>query len=118
MRYRERLTITAASATAGTQDPVTHVFTPGGADVTLYDAGADVQDGGLQIRRASDDGALIQSDARAFLRDESAIAAIEAAQTSGRALAATVTWRDGTTSKARIDRVQRLEGSIDMTWLR
>lgn len=118
MRYRETLVITAPSALAGSHDPVTHVFTPGGDDEELYNGSADVQDAGLAIRRDPTDQAVIQSDARAYLRKESTLATIEAKRKSGQPMTAVVTWRDGTTSQARVDRVRRLDGAVELTWMR
>lgn len=118
MRYHETLVITAPGSVAGAHDPVTHVFTPGGVDTTLYDGSADVQDVGLAVRRDPTDQAVIQSDARAYLRKETALAAIEATRKSGQPMTAVVTWRDGSTQQARVDRVRRLDGAVELTWMR
>lgn len=118
MRYRERLLITAPSTTAGSHDPVTHVFTPAAGPDTLYDGLADVQDGGAALDQNGQARSSIKSDAVAYVADESAIGVIQRAVATRPELAATVTWADGSTSTGVVETVVRLDGAIELRWVR
>jgi hypothetical protein len=70
--FQYRLRITRPVEGAGTQDPETGVFTPGGADQVIYDGKADVQDVGETVPRTATGQPVKEADATAFLQNEDA----------------------------------------------
>lgn len=108
MSYPHRLSITREGT--GSQDPDTGAWTPGTA-VMIYDGPADVQDGGETIQRDSDGRPTAVSDATAYLEDERAVGSIYVGDR------AVVTWEDGTTADARVLKVVRLDGKLQLGWL-
>lgn len=108
MSYPHRLLVTREGA--GAQDPDTGAWTPG-APVSVYDGEADVQDEGETIQRDSDGRPTKVSDATAYLADESGIGSFREGDV------AVVTWEDGTTADAVVQRVVRLDGKLQLGWL-
>ena len=118
MQFRENLRIEAPPTAEGSHDPVTHVFTPAAGPDVLYDGPADVQDGGARLDQDGQSRASVNSDAVAYLADESQIGAIAAAVTERSELSAVVTWADGTTRTAAVETVVRLDGTVELRWMR
>lgn len=108
MSYPHRLLVTREGA--GSQDPDTGAWTPG-TPVTIYDGPADVQDEGEAIQRDSDGRPTKVSDATAYLADETGMGAFKERDV------AVVTWEDGTTSDAVVQKIVRLDGKLHLGWL-
>lgn len=110
MRYPHRLLITRPVAGGGTQNPDTGVSTPG-SSTTVYDGNADVQDEGKALSRDTDGRPTEMSDAVAYLADEAAIGSIKNGD------GAVVTWEDGTTADATVQKRVRLDGKLHLQWV-
>jgi len=110
MRYPHRLLITRAVAGEGTQDPDTGESTPGSTS-RIYNGKADVQDEGKALSREPGGRPTEMSDAVAYLEDESAIGTIKTGDL------ALVTWEDGTTADAMVQKVVRLDGTLFLKWV-
>lgn len=108
MRYPHHLLCKRTGA--GAQDPDTGAHTPGAATV-VYDGEADVQDKGEVVRRDASGRPEATSEATAYLEDESEIGAFRHGDV------VTVTWEDGSTADAEVQRVVRLDGKLHLRWL-
>jgi hypothetical protein len=110
MRYPHKLLITREASSGGTQDPDTGAWTrPAGT--TIYNGRADVQDEGKALSRDPEGRPTQMSDAVAYLENETAIGTIETGDH------VTVTWEDGSTADARVQKVVRLDGKLHLQWV-
>jgi hypothetical protein len=94
----------------GAQDPDTGAWTPG-APTTVYDGAVDVQDEGETIQRDSEGRPTQVSGGTAYLEDESAIGDFAIGDR------VTVTWEDGTTADAVVQKIVRMDGKLQLGWL-
>ena len=78
---------------------------------TLYDGPADVQDGGRMFDRDKGGDYSPESNAVAFIKDPHVIG--DLIKRTG--LRAEITWEDGTTDIADVNRIRRLDSTI---WLK
>lgn len=108
MRHPHRWTCTRSGT--GTQDPGTGAWTPG-ADTTVFDGPADIQDGGEETSRDTEGRLVVRSIAVMFLDPE------EAAHDHVVGDVGTGTWEDGSTDDAEIVNIRRIDGRMELKWL-
>ena len=94
----------------GSQDPDTGEWTPA-ADTVVYDGAADCQDEGEVLQRDAEGRAVTMSEAVLYLEDEAAAPDHEPGDVG------TVTWEDGSTDDAEVQKVVRLDGKLLLRWL-
>lgn len=106
MRWPHTVRITRAAAIAGEQSLDSGVWTPSAAALTLYNGQGDVQFVHRTLQRADDRDHSIDSNADVFLRDESAMFALNEGDTVRANL------EDGVTVEGSIVQVDHLSGCL------
>lgn len=107
MTYDQYAVITRAGSGGTTDDEGN--YTPSAA-TTVYNDAVDAQDAGQVVMRDAAGVPTVTSDVTLFLKDESKISSIQEDDI------VIITWEDGTTDDARVQRVRRIDGSILCRW--